>query len=85
MDSHLCPSFKSFAKKFDDLHAGQDPAIPILPQYSYRKNAYLGVNAGVKKESDIDRVTTEVAMFVEEILWQLRSNDGQQVIECGGR
>ncbi len=79
MGAHLCPSFEALAKKYGQLHLDHRDSIPMDPQYSYSQNAYLGSGAGVKKASGIDRASAEVALFVEETLWRIKSEDNHNV------
>ncbi len=47
---HLCPTFKSLALSFGAEHPRHNPAIPIVPYYSYSFNAYLGSVISGKKD-----------------------------------
>lgn len=72
-DVHLCPTFASIAKRRGAEHdASHDSTIPVVPQYSYSMNAYLGSPAkswgGVNKISQILR-PSEVFVFSEENCW----------------
>src|SRR4030042_5322247 len=44
--AHLCPTFKGLAKNQGQLHPSHDKTIPVIPQYSYSMNAYLGSKRG---------------------------------------
>jgi prepilin-type processing-associated H-X9-DG protein len=65
---HVCPIFRRYAGIFGGDHPGHNANIPIIPQYSYSQNNYLGVSYGVLKKSavaDPDRVF----VFTEENPW----------------
>jgi prepilin-type N-terminal cleavage/methylation domain-containing protein/prepilin-type processing-associated H-X9-DG protein len=77
---HLCPTFKILAKSEGARHPSHDQDIPIIPQYSYSMNAYLGMKAGdiakdstgrgpVLKFTEITRSKSEVFFFAEENMW----------------
>ena len=78
MDVHLCPTFRTFALKFGNLHSGHNPDIPIEPQYSYSQNNYLGgvgygslnTYIGVKKGTQAIN-PSQVLLFVEETVWKI--------------
>jgi prepilin-type N-terminal cleavage/methylation domain-containing protein len=61
---HLCPSFKILSKTQGTAHPAHDPSIPIIPQYGYSMNAFLGI-----KYSDITRSKDNVFFFAEENMW----------------
>lgn len=73
-DVHLCPTFKRLAKYRGELHPGHSPSIPVVPQYSYSMNAWLGYwvgyesQPGVRKESEVKR-PARVFLFSEENMW----------------
>ena len=81
MDSdaaHMCPTFKTFAKAYGELHPNHnintDP--PINPQYAYSQNAFLGQSRdqpdgkiyGVLRESEVVS-PAETLVWVEETIW----------------
>jgi prepilin-type N-terminal cleavage/methylation domain-containing protein len=81
---HLCPTFKILAKSMGEGHPEHDDSIPIIPQYSYSMNAYLGAKSGdqsgsgekdskghggIYKLSEITRSKAEVFFFAEENMW----------------
>ena len=71
---HLCPSFKVLAKYQGGKHQEHDPSIPIIPQYSYSMNAFLGTKnldgaKGALKFSDVTRSKDKVFFFAEENMW----------------
>lgn len=81
---HLCPTFRVLAKSYGQNHPSHDPAIPVVPYYSYSMNAYLGAKVGtpsgyaeadsrgrggVLKRSEITRSKAEVFFFAEENMW----------------
>ncbi len=43
---NLCPSFKVLAKSIGNEHPNHDPSIPVIPQYSYSMNSWLGSKSG---------------------------------------
>jgi prepilin-type N-terminal cleavage/methylation domain-containing protein len=69
---HLCPKLAEIAKPYGRLHINHNPSIPIVPQYSYTMNGYLGNGwysevprkGGVKSPADC-------FFFAEESLWTL--------------
>ncbi|OHB61288.1 MAG: hypothetical protein A2167_00595 [Planctomycetes bacterium RBG_13_46_10] len=78
---HLCPTFKILAKSEGARHPSHVDTIPIIPQYSYSMNAYLGMKTGdiakdaagrgpVLKSTEITRSKSEVFFFAEENMWQ---------------
>jgi prepilin-type N-terminal cleavage/methylation domain-containing protein/prepilin-type processing-associated H-X9-DG protein len=78
---HLCPTFKILAKSEGARHQNHHKDIPIIPQYSYSMNAYLGMKTGdiakdsvtglgpVLKFTEITRSKSEVFFFAEENMW----------------
>jgi prepilin-type N-terminal cleavage/methylation domain-containing protein/prepilin-type processing-associated H-X9-DG protein len=71
MDSdaaHMCPTFKTFAKVYGEIHPNHDPSIPINPTYAYSQNAFLGYSGGVLKESQVVS-PAETLVWVEETIW----------------
>jgi prepilin-type N-terminal cleavage/methylation domain-containing protein len=80
---HLCPSFKVLAKSEGTRHPSHDPSIPVIPQYSYSMNSWLGSKrgdphgyaaerggrGGVYKRSEITRSKSEVFFFAAENMW----------------
>jgi len=81
---NLCPSFKVLAKSEGTRHPSHDPSIPVIPQYSYSMNSWLGSKSGdpggssatdskgrggVYKRSEITRSKSEVFFFSEENMW----------------
>lgn len=86
---NLCPSFKVLAKSEGTRHPSHDPSIPIIPQYSYSMNAWLGSKqgdssgycatnssglGGVYKRSEITRSKSEVFFFAAENMWTRPGN-----------
>jgi len=72
---HLCPSFKNLSKYQGTRHEGHDPSIPVVPQYSYSMNAYLGSTGGasgggVVNVGEVTRSHAKVFFFAEENMWQ---------------
>jgi len=80
MDSqkaHMCPTFKTFAKRYGESHPGHTATIPIDPQYAYSYNNFLGslhnvggkmVPWGVKKDSQVIN-SADTLIWVEETIW----------------
>jgi len=81
---HLCPTFKILAKFLGEAHPEHDKSIPVIPQYNYSMNAYLGSKTGDKdgsgeadssghggiyKLTEITRSKAEVFFFAEENMW----------------
>jgi prepilin-type N-terminal cleavage/methylation domain-containing protein len=81
---HICPTFKVLSKYEGQHHPEHDPSIPVVPQYSYSMNAYLGSKSsdaygsgemdssgrgGIYKFSEITRNKAEVFFFAEENMW----------------
>lgn len=86
---NLCPSFKVLAKSIGNEHPSHDPSIPVIPQYSYSMNSWLGSKqgdpggssltdsngrGGVHKRSEITRNKGEVFFFAEENMWGRTGN-----------
>jgi len=70
----LCPTFNKIAQQIGQYHPAHDISIPIVPQYSYSMNAWLGsrtgiFGGGVLKRSEITRSEAEVFLFTEENIW----------------
>ena len=69
----MCPTFFDLAEQFGASHPRHDPTIPIVPQYSYGMNAFLGspvVWGDVKYESEVPR-PSGVFWFSEENMWTI--------------
>jgi len=81
---HLCPSFKILAKSEGQGHPNHDPTIPVIPQYSYSMNSWLGSKSGdthgwaatdstgrggIYKRAEITRSKAEVFFFAGENMW----------------
>jgi prepilin-type N-terminal cleavage/methylation domain-containing protein len=84
---HLCPTFKVLAKSYGEDHPSHDPSIPVIPQYSYSMNAWLGgrsgypgwngpdsLGGGAVKLSEVTRNHAEVFFFAEENMWSRPGN-----------
>lgn len=72
--AHLCPKFRNLAGVYGQNHPRHDPAIPVIPVYSYSMNAFLGArefasNNGVISLSEITRNQSKVFFFSEENMW----------------
>jgi prepilin-type N-terminal cleavage/methylation domain-containing protein/prepilin-type processing-associated H-X9-DG protein len=71
---HLCPTFRTISKFQGPTHQSHDPSIPIVPQYSYSMNAYLGspsstAGGGVVSLGEVTRSHDKVFFFAEENMW----------------
>jgi prepilin-type N-terminal cleavage/methylation domain-containing protein/prepilin-type processing-associated H-X9-DG protein len=81
---NLCPSFKVLAKSEGTRHPSHDPSIPVIPQYSYSMNSWLGAKqndpggscltdstgrGGIYKRSEITRSKSDVFFFAGENMW----------------
>ncbi|MHC4464175.1 MAG: type II secretion system protein [Planctomycetota bacterium] len=71
---HLCPTFKNISKYRGRNHPSHDASIPVVPQYSYSMNAYLGstggaAGGGVINRGEITRSHQKVFFFAEENMW----------------
>ena len=81
---HICPAFKILSKYMGEAHPEHDKSIPVIPQYSYSMNAYLGSKSGdssgygatnsagfggVYKLTEITRSKDQVFFFAEENMW----------------
>ncbi len=75
-DANLCPKFKTISKKHGIRHPLHVDSIPIVPQFSFSMNGFLGVYGGssdnrqyrVEKISGIKR-PSDVFFFAEENMW----------------
>lgn len=71
---NLCPLFETLSKTYGTGHPLHSRDIPVVPQYSYSMNAWLGSledagGHGVLKQNDITRSKAEVFFFAEENMW----------------
>lgn len=71
---NLCPLFKTLSKTYGTSHPEHSRDIPVVPQYSYSMNAWLGSREdagghGILKQSEISRSKAEVFFFAEENMW----------------
>jgi len=86
---NLCPSFKVLAKSEGTRHPSHVASNPIIPQYSYSMNAWLGSKqgdasgscatnsrglGGIYKRSEITRSKAEVFFFAAENMWSRPGN-----------
>ncbi|AQT67844.1 PilD-dependent protein PddA [Anaerohalosphaera lusitana] len=76
-DAHMCPTFKSIGKQYGADHFDHDEDIPIEPQYAYSQNAYLGTTH--LRSSNITRMNSQVAVFVEESMWQMGQGGSKDI------
>ena len=74
-DIHLCPTFRMVAKHCYD--SGHDPSIPVIAQYSYSQNAFVGGDGKgmVSNESEV-RYPANVFLFSEENSWKIPGLSG---------
>jgi prepilin-type N-terminal cleavage/methylation domain-containing protein len=85
--NHLCPTFKGLCRSYAANHPSHDPAIPIIPLYSYSMNAWLGGRSGYPgwngpdsrgggaiKLGEVTRSHAEVFFYAEENMWTRASN-----------
>ncbi len=77
----LCPSFKVLAKSMGADHPAHNPAIPIIPYFSYSMNGLLGTNKvdtdpGALKLTRVTRHHADVFLFSEENMWGRGGDDG---------
>jgi len=74
---HLCPTFRSIAKTRGQGHLGHDSKIPVVPQYGYSMNAWLGpFIAEWEASGDFVKVMqvrrpANVFFFSEENMWTI--------------
>ena len=86
---NLCPSFKVLSKSQGQRHPSHDPSIPVIPQYSYSMNSWLGAKSGdaggscltdstgrggIYKRSEITRPNSDVFFFAAENMWTKPGN-----------
>jgi len=72
--AYLCPTFKVLAKSLGKNHPLHNPDIPVIPQYNYCMNGFLGLDEvygykGALRSNDITRNKAEVFIFSEENMW----------------
>ncbi len=67
---NLCPTFNTLAKTMAAGHPYHEASYPIVPQYSYSMNFWLGGNGGAVKLSDVTRTKSQVFFFSEENMWR---------------
>jgi len=78
----LCPTFKVWSKSMGESHPNHEKTIPIIPQYSYSMNAWLGGKSGSPgwngpssrgggaiKITEVSRNHAQVCFFAEENMW----------------
>ncbi len=78
--AHMCPTFKKFARTHGADHPGHDNTIPIVPQYAFSQNVFLGPIGGVDpmgvlKESEVLN-PSNVLVWVEETIWLIQNKQG---------
>jgi len=72
--AHMCPTFKRFAKLYGAEHPGHNSSIPVVPQYAYSQNVFLGrmksngEPLAVARESEVVE-PARVLVWVEETIW----------------
>ncbi len=73
-ENHICPRFVDIARAYGQDHdpARHDAAIPIVPQYSYCMNGFLGEGwySVIRKLSEV-KGAAQVFYFCEENIWFL--------------
>lgn len=75
-DVHICPTFRITTKHTKCPNDDHDPSIPIVPQYTYSKNAYLHSDAPGAVETGQQVVQPSmVVSFSEENTWEI-GDDG---------
>ncbi len=83
----LCPTFRVWSKSMGSTHPSHDSSIPIIPQYSYSMNAWLGGKSGYPgwngpssrgggavKITEVTRNQAKVFFFGEENMWTRPGN-----------
>ncbi|MCF7958748.1 MAG: type II secretion system GspH family protein [Phycisphaerae bacterium] len=67
---HVCPTFHGIAKRYGTSHPNHNSTVPVVPQYSFCMNGYLGNGfySKVAKESQVKRPAS-VFYFCEENIW----------------
>ena len=75
MDIHLCPTFRMVAKHCYD--SGHDPSIPVVAQYNYSQNAFVGGDGegAVSNESEVKH-PARVFLYSEENPWSIPGLSG---------
>ncbi len=78
--AHLCPKFGSLSRFCGQNHPRHNPAIDVVPMYSYSMNAFLGQkeianNNGIIKSMEITRNKSQVFFFSEENMWLRPGSD----------
>jgi prepilin-type N-terminal cleavage/methylation domain-containing protein/prepilin-type processing-associated H-X9-DG protein len=76
---HVCPKLREIAKPYGRYHTSHVPYIPMVPQYCYSINAFLGYydkQLGVSEYSIVPKkhqvkVPTTCVYFTEESTWTL--------------
>ncbi len=86
---NLCPSFKVLAKSEGTRHPSHVASNPVIPQYSYSMNSWLGSKqndphgyaatnsrglGGIYKRSEVTRSHAEVFFFAAENMWSRPGN-----------
>jgi prepilin-type N-terminal cleavage/methylation domain-containing protein/prepilin-type processing-associated H-X9-DG protein len=71
-DLHLCPKLVDLSRKYGHLHDRHDPAVEIVPQYSYCMNGYLGTDYwSVQPKRDAVKGPANTFFFCEENTWSI--------------
>lgn len=78
-DVHVCPTFRSVVKTRGCTDGGHSSSIPVVPQYSYSMNAFVGGD-GRKRVSHESQVkhAGRVFLFSEENSWEVEG-----ISRCG--
>lgn len=68
-DIHICPSFHKIAHRYGPSHPEHVEGVPIVPNYNYAMNSYLGSTEIRKKRITSIKRHSEIFFFAEENLW----------------
>ncbi len=68
-DVHICPSYPKFAREYGPNHPQHVDSVPIIPNYSYSMNSFLGSTDTKKKRATDIKRHSDIFFFGEENLW----------------
>ena len=74
---HVCPKLSELAKPYGHFHRDHDPSIPIVPQYGYCTNGFLGTQGDdqdwycVMPKKSLVKAPASIFQFAEENTWFL--------------
>ena len=76
--THLCPTFLRVSKTKGESHPGHRKSIPVVPQYSYSMNGWIGVRDSNpnKIKKTMVRNPSRKFLFSEENMWYSDTNNG---------